>query len=79
MVAHNLHYSQVKINDVYMVAMIFYTVDKGLKITEITVDGNEYKPDNATFVRLKQECKDDYFKTREIYAASDLRHNIKGK
>jgi len=59
------------------IALAFYTVDNGLTITEITINGSRVEVDDFSFVRLKKQCMEHYFneKNRAIKAASDYRKN----
>ena len=71
----NLHVANVPIDDKFLaIAMVYYTVNNGLMIDEITVDGNKYIPDDKTNVRLKKECMVDYFATKEKYDLLRKRH-----
>lgn len=65
------------IDGVSRIALVFYTVDKGLRITEIIVDGARVEVDDFSFVKLKKQCMKEYFndERRALKDASDYRKN----
>jgi len=72
---HNLHISDIVIDGESWPALVFYTVDKGLRITEIKVNQRIIEVDDVTNVRLKKECMKDYFDTKALHDAIDTRKN----
>ena len=72
---HNLHISDIVIDGESWPALIFYTVDKGLKITEIIVNQKVIEVDDVTKVRLKKECQNDYFDSQALDSAVHSRKN----